>query len=50
MTSIDTLIGLPRDRVITFSSHADLEKYIDLNRVEGGYSRAAVLDLYQNFV
>ena len=50
MSSIDTLISLPKDRVITFSNHADLEKYIELSSIEGGHSRGTVLDLYQNFV
>jgi len=50
MAKIDNLAGLPADRVVTFSSVADLEKYVTLAIEEGGFSREQVLDCFANFI
>merc|ERR1740123_43411 len=50
MNEITSLLSLPADRVITFASEADLEKYIALAKEEGGYTREQVLDQFENFI
>jgi len=50
MAEIDTLLNLPNDTTITFTSVEQLEKYISLAKSEGGHSRETVLDLYEHFI
>jgi len=50
MTTIDTLVSLPPDTTITFSSENDLERYIKLAETEGGYSRKEILTLFEHFI
>jgi len=50
MTTIDTLLSLPSDTTITFSSVNDLERYIKLAETEGGYSRNEILTLFEHFI
>ena len=50
MSSIDSLHALDPDATISFSSTFDLENYVALMQLEGGYSRGKVLDLYEHFV
>jgi hypothetical protein len=40
----------PSDGLITFASVADLERYISLAEVQGGYARAEILKLFEHFV
>jgi len=50
MATLDSLLGLSNDTTITFASVADLEKYIDLAKSEGGYSRQEILTFYEHFM
>jgi len=49
MSTIESLLAVPLDRAVIFESVDDLEKYISLSEKEGGYTRAQVLDLFENF-
>jgi len=50
MAGINSLITLPLNSTITFSSVADLEKYISLAAKEGGYAREEILKVFEHFV
>lgn len=50
MAAIDTLTDLPNNLSITFSTVADLEKYVQLCKSEGNRSPDEMLDLFQHFV
>lgn len=50
MAKIDSLLGIPNDVTITFSTEAELEKYIDLAFKEGGHSREEVLFNMEHFI
>ena len=50
MAKVSRLLDVPFDRVITFSCEAELEKYIRLAKDEGGHTREAVLNQFQNFI
>merc|ERR1719393_936992 len=50
MAKIDSLVTLSNDVVISFVDTAELEKYIDLSKSEGDYSRQQILDMFQHNV
>ena len=50
MSSVGNLVDLAGDMTITFASEEDLERFITQAASEGGHSREAVLNLYENFV
>lgn len=50
MAKIDSLESLPKDRTVTFASADDLEKYVRLGMTEGGFTRAQVMDTFENFI
>lgn len=50
MAKVNRLSDVPFDRTITFTNEAELEKYIRLAKDEGGHTREAVLEQFQNFI
>ena len=50
MHTITNLSDLTGDSVVTFSSEEDLERYIQRANNEAGFTRAQILDLYENFM
>mmetsp|Transcript_89411 Transcript_89411/g.178704 ORF Transcript_89411/g.178704 Transcript_89411/m.178704 type:complete len:200 (+) Transcript_89411:72-671(+) len=50
MARIESLASLPADRMITFASVDDLEKYVKMSEAEAGHSRGAVLSLFEHFI
>jgi len=50
MASISTLSSLPNCLKITVSTVADLEKYVQLCKSEGGHSKEEILKVFAHFV
>jgi hypothetical protein len=50
VASLESLRAVPPDTTLTFSGPACLERYVELNREEGDYTRAQVLSVLEHFL
>lgn len=50
MAQVESLKNLSNDTTITFACVEDLEKYIELAKAEGGYTREEILHYYEHFM
>ena len=50
MASLESLRTVAHDATITFVSTEDLERYVRLGEVEGGYTRTQILEVFEHFI